>query len=156
MATREQIVGKAREYLRTPFQHQGRLKGFACDCVGLPLMVGDELGLVDRLGVPLKALDNVNYSSQPLDGFVHEECKRRLVEKPVDLMEDGDVITLRVPFRDENIKLTVPCHAAIVTTVQGRPGMIHAYSGSGKVVEHLIDEKWRRRIEGCFSFPGVL
>jgi NlpC/P60 family putative phage cell wall peptidase len=147
MATREQIQETAREYLGTPFQHQGRIKGHACDCVGLPLMVGDELHLVDKNGKPFKAMDNANYSSQPLDRFVHEEAQRRLIEKPIDQMQPGDMITLRVP--------SVPCHVAIVTSLQGGLGMIHAYVVSDKVVEHVLDRKWLKRIEGCFEFPGT-
>lgn len=145
--TREQIYETAREYLSTPFQHQGRLKGHACDCVGLPLMVADELHLVDKNGKPFKAGDNANYSSQPLDRFVHEECERRLLAKPIEQMQPGDMITLRVP--------DVPCHVAIVTSLQGGLGMIHAYSVSRKVVEHVLSPKWISRIEGCFTFPGV-
>ena len=155
MITRKQVVEKAREYLETPFQHQGRLKGRACDCVGIPLQVADELGIVDRNGVPMKSSDNANYSSQPLNRFIHEECQRRLIEKPVSEMQDGDVLTLRVPSRMENIKVTAPCHVAIVTTVMGVRGMLHAYAGNRKVVEHVMDAKWQRRIEGCFSFPNI-
>src|SRR5712691_11824640 len=97
LPTKEQVVAKAREYIESPFQHQGRLKGFACDCVGLPLMIAEELGLVDKHGVPIKGSDNANYSSQPLDRFVHEEAQRRMIEKPIDQMKDGDLVTLRVP-----------------------------------------------------------
>jgi len=144
---RQQIVAKAREYVGTRFQHQGRLKGFACDCVGLPLMVGDELGLVDRNGKAFCKFDNANYGPQPLDRFVHEEAQRRLIEKPIDQMKPGDLITLRVP--------DTPCHVAIVSSLQGGLGMIHAYVVTGRVVEHVLDKKWLKRIEGCFEFPGT-
>lgn len=147
MLTRELIVSTAREYLKTPFKHQGRIKGHSCDCVGLPLMVGEELHAIDKTGMPFLKYDNANYSGQPLDRHVHEECQRRLVEKPVEEMADGDVITLRVP--------SVPCHVAIVSSVKGARYMVHAYAGSGMVVEHILSPKWRARIEGCFSFPGV-
>jgi len=145
--TGSQVAAKAREFVGTPFQHQGRRKGRALDCVGLPLCVGEELGLLDRNKVPFKGSDNQNYSSQPLDAFVHDEAKRRLAEKPVEQMQDGDVVILRIP--------TVPCHAAIACTTNGVRGMIHAYSGNGKCVEHVMDDKWRKRIAGVFSYPGV-
>ena len=147
MPTRKMIVDCARTFLNTPFRHQGRVKGKGIDCVGLPLCVAEELGLIDRLGVPFKGSDNQNYSSQPLDLLVHEEAKRRLVEKDPSDLRDGDVVTLRVP--------TTPCHAALITTVNGVTGMIHAYAGIGKVVEHIMDNKWRKRIAGAFSYPGV-
>jgi len=147
VSTKKDIESKAREYVGTRFQHQGRLKGRAMDCVGLPLCVADDLGLVDKLGVPFKKHDNANYSAQPLDRFVHEEAQRRMIEKPIDQMQPGDLVTIRLP--------DVPCHVAIISTVNGTIGMIHAYATIGKVVEHIMDVKWRRRIEGCFAFPGV-
>jgi hypothetical protein len=147
MITRASVVRTAREYIGTPFSHQGRLKGYACDCVGLVLMVADEIGLFDVHGKPMRKHDYINYCEQPMDGFVHEECVRRLIGKPVSEMKEGDVLTLRVP--------SIPCHVAIVSTVNGLPGMIHAYSSFNKVVENIIDDKWLRRVEGCFSIPGV-
>jgi hypothetical protein len=147
MVTRNQIVQIAREYVGTPFEHQGRLKGYACDCVGLLLMVTDDLGLVDVHGRPLRRYDYMNYNDQPLDAFVHEECQRRLTGKPVSEMQDGDVLTLRTP--------SVPCHVAFVSTWSGMRCMIHAYNGIHKVVENVIDKAWYRRIEGCFAIPGV-
>jgi hypothetical protein len=147
MTTRKQIVDVARTFVGTPYLHQGRLKGKAMDCVGLPLCIGEELGLLDKLGVPFKGSDNANYSAQPLDQAVQEEAERRLIEKPVDQMKDGDIITLCVP--------TIPCHTAIVSTVNGTTGMIHAYKANGKVVEHIMDEKWYKRIKSAFEYPGV-
>src|SRR5665213_423152 len=147
MVTRKQIVDKAREYLGTPYLHQGRLKGIAMDCVGLPLMVAEELGLKDTLGNPFKGSDNANYSAQPLDQAVQDEAIRRMIRKPIEDLTDGDVITLRVP--------TIPCHVAIVSTVNGVTGIIHAYRPNGKVVEHIMDAKWKKRIAAAFEFPGV-
>lgn len=147
MVTRNQIIQTAREYVGTPFEHQGRLKGYACDCVGLLLMVADDLGLVDVDGLPLRRYDYMNYHEQPLDAFVHEECKRRLIVKPISEMQDGDTLTLRTP--------SVPCHVAFVSTWGGMRCMVHAYAGIGKVVENVIDKAWYRRIEGCFGIPGV-
>jgi NlpC/P60 family putative phage cell wall peptidase len=146
--TKADVVAKAREYLGTPFQHAGRVKGLSCDCIGLPLQVACELGLKDKLGVPFNKSDSKNYSPQPLDGAVHEEAQRRLIEKPISEMCDGDMLTIKMPV--------VACHTAIVCTTLGRAGIIHAYNGGPKrVVEQLLDEKWRSRIAGVFSFPGV-
>lgn len=147
MITKAQVVTKAREYLGTKFRHQGRLKGQAIDCVGLPLMIAEEFGLWDREGVLIHSRDSVNYSPQPLDSFVHEECKRRLIEKPVSEMTDGDVVTVRNPV--------IPCHVAIVAHITDYLSVIHAHNGIGRVVEHILTDELRALILGCFSFPGV-
>lgn len=147
MVMRSTVVAKAREYIGTRYQHQGRIKGKALDCVGLPLCVAEELGIKDKNDVPLVSKDNLRYSHQPQDQMVQQECERRLIKKSIDEMQDGDVVTLRVP--------TIPCHVAIVAKVDGVWHMIHAYRTNEKVVEHIMDEKWMRRIESVFNFPGV-
>jgi hypothetical protein len=129
---RKQISAKAREYLGTPFQHQGRLKGKACDCVGLPYCVGAELGLRSTDGKLIDKNENLNYQAQPTDNFVQQECQRLLVEKPIYQMQEGDVLLMKMP--------TIPCHVGIVTRMYvGTPdecfGIIHSYSPARKVVE---------------------
>jgi NlpC/P60 family putative phage cell wall peptidase len=153
--TRADIVAHARAWIGTTFAHQGRIKSLGCDCVGLGLCVADEMGLIDRTGVPFKRTDSANYSAQPLGTFVHEEIQRRMIEKPIVEMEDGDVLTIRVPGRDDNLRVAPPCHMAICSTVGELRYMIHAYQPNGKVVENILDEKWRRRIAGCFTFCEV-
>ena len=37
--TPEVIMTEVREWIGTPYQHQGRAKGFACDCLGLVIGV---------------------------------------------------------------------------------------------------------------------
>jgi hypothetical protein len=135
--------------MRTPHRHEGRVKGIGIDCVGLPLCVAEQLGLRDRDGRPILGSDYRGYPAQPTDEFVHHECQRRLVEKPLEAMKHGDILTIRWP--------TLACHSAIVTTVSGHLALLHAYSSPsvGKVVEHILDMKWKRRIAGVFEIPGV-
>jgi hypothetical protein len=152
MATRKQIVACAREYLGTKFQHQGRIKGKTCDCVGLPYMVADELGLHSRDGEPIHKHDNSHYTAQPTNNFVQTECQRLLVEKPISQMQEGDVLLLKMP--------TIPCHVGIVTKVyEGTKhecfGIIHSYSPAKKVVETILDARLMNRVVSAFSFPGV-
>src|ERR1700680_1854413 len=142
MTTRADIVSKAREYMGTRFVHQGRVKGRALDCVGLPLMVAEDLGIVDRHGEPIRARDSVNYSPKPLDGFVHEECHGRLLEKPVSSMCEGDVVTVKNP--------TIACHVAIVARINDYLSVIHAHRGIGRVTEHILTAELRDKILGCF------
>lgn len=147
---REVVVAAGRRYLDTPFRHQGRLLGVGCDCVGIPLMVAGDLGLLDKSGMPLNGDCFRSYSSQPADNYVHDMCMEHLVYKPVREMLPGDIVSMKV--------VTAACHTAMVTEdANGRVCILHAYSGGpGKVVEHLLDEKWRRRIVGCFKYPEVV
>lgn len=144
---RELIVPKAREFLGTKFQHQGRLKGRGIDCLGVPLCVAEELGIPDRLGRPILGSDYLNYPREPMDSEVLTVfCQPRLYEKNLRDVLPGDVLCFHVR--------NVACHIAIVTGT-ARFTILHAYPGLGRVTEHLIDAKWTARIAGAFSFLEV-
>jgi NlpC/P60 family putative phage cell wall peptidase len=141
--SRPQIVAEARQWIGTPFQHQGRLRGVGVDCVGLVLCVMRDLGLGDWLE------DFTNYPRQPVGDQVLLACRDRLQEIPFSVVRPGDVMVFRLPRS--------ACHAAIATD----NGMIHAYSPQaphrqpGRVAEIGLTDQWKRRIVGCFSIPGV-
>jgi len=149
MPTRSDIVSKAREYLGTPFLHQGRVKGKALDCVGLILCVAEELGLNDVDGNLLLRTSYVDYSPQPAGRYVHDQCRERLQIKPILNLLPGDVVTLRLPDN--------PTHTCIVGEIEGQGlSLIHCYNGGNNVcIEHRMDNRWQRRIVGAFCFPGV-
>jgi hypothetical protein len=163
--TAADIISRARSYLGCPLRHQGRYRAF--DCVGLLLAVAEEVGALDVFGVPIRRDDYTQYGPQPLDGFVLGEVRRRLLEIPTAdiraalalrqpnalpairaLLSPADVLVLSVP--------RIPCHVAFVTRLGTSVAMLHAYSGADKVVEHLIDDLWLRRVSGVFRFPEVL
>ena len=148
MPTRKQILDVARTYLNTPFAHQGRTRGFGLDCVGLPLMIAQELNIVDTKGRPMNGGLYSTYTGQPIDTLVLDCCIEHLVRKVVTQLKPGDIVCMRVD--------NVPCHVGIYDEVNGQPWIIHAYNGgSCKVVEHGIDRKWWRRITAAFEFPGL-
>jgi cell wall-associated NlpC family hydrolase len=149
MATRKQIIATARTYAKTPFAHQGRYKGKACDCAGLVLMVAEELGSNDKNGQPVRALeDHRGYGPQPAGCTVLDICKQRMIQKQANEIQAGDVLCLKTP--------EFPSHVGIVTEFNGTLYLIHAYDGGTRAVtEHILDAKWRERIAGVFQFPGV-
>lgn len=149
MATRKQIIETARTYAGTPFCHQGRYKGKACDCAGLVLMVAEELGCADKNSAPVLALnDHRGYGPQPAGCTVLDICKARMTQKLASEMRPGDVVCMKTP--------EYPSHVGIVTEFNGVAYIIHAYDGGPRTVtEHRLDEKWLRRIAGVFQFPGV-
>jgi cell wall-associated NlpC family hydrolase len=152
MITRAQVVAKAREFMDTPFKDQHRMKGKrgGIDCVGLVLLTAEELGICYTDTALMRGSDYLNYNPQSVNSQVLQECTKRLVNKPVKDIRAGDIVVMRAGS-------STPSHAAIITS---GPGgilyMIHAYNGGPmKVVEHIMDVKWQRRIAGAFSYPGV-
>jgi hypothetical protein len=171
MPNRAEVIEAARKYLHTPFGQRGRQIGKGIDCIGVVLCVGGDLGLNDKDGNPFHADMYKDYANQPFGDEVQEECKKRLVIKSLGVptsfsqMIPGDIVTMRIPpetsFRKifaRNDKLTPVTHVAIVSDLNGALGVIHSYNSESvrkRVVEHLIDLRWMRRIAGVFSFPGV-
>lgn len=137
--TRQQIIECARGYLGTRWQHQGRVKGVGCDCAGLVLCVGWELGLIAA------GRDVPGYGREP-DGTLLPIADQFLtrVQEP----QAGDVVVIAFNGR--------PMHFGILAqTGYGETSLIHAYAGARKVVEHRLDEQWRQRVVAAFKFNGI-
>jgi hypothetical protein len=171
MPSRADVIQCARKYLETPFSQRGRQISKGIDCIGVVLCVGTDLNISDKDGNPFHPLLYKDYPNQPFGDEVQEECKKRLIIKSIGTPTSfsqiipGDIVTMRIPpetaFRKlfvKDEKLTPITHVAIITDLNGALGVIHSYNSDSvrrKVVEHLIDLRWMRRIAGVFSFPGV-
>ena len=135
---RKAIVEKAREYLGTPFHHQGRLKDIGIDCIGLLAGVAHELNIFKH--------DNTAYSRHPDGKSLMLELEKYLDEIPKSEMQMGDILVFYISTRTK-----YPTHIGFKTDY----GMIHTYQGSGKVVEHAFDDKWKKRLWACFKFKEL-
>lgn len=135
---RNDIVNKAREFMGTPFHHQGRLKGVGVDCIGLLTGVAEELGI--------KLVDNTKYTRNPDGKHFMEQMRKNMSEIPVDEAQIGDVIIF---WFDRHTKF--PQHAGILTDI----GIIHTYGDVGKVTENTLTDKWKEQMITAFQFPGV-
>lgn len=135
MIPRDAVVAAAREWIGTPFHHQGRLKGVGVDCVGVVIGVVKELGISD--------FDVGGYGHRPDSQEMERLARQLMAEVPPAAARPGDVLLIEVDRQ--------PQHLAFVTGA----GMLHAYAPLRRVVEHRIDEGWRARIVAAFSLPGV-
>jgi NlpC/P60 family putative phage cell wall peptidase len=132
---REEIVEEARKWLGTPFHHMGRVMGHGVDCYGVVEMVGRSLGV----HIP----DDIVYSRIPDEKELIAYMDQYAVRVPLEQAQAGDIIIVPYQFRMR--------HMAILTD----KGMLHAYEPLGKVVEHAIDNKWRRMFRRAYQYPGV-
>ncbi len=145
MATRRQIVEKAREYIGVPWLHQGRSKTLGVDCIGLIICVAYELNLLPRFDYP------ANYPRHP-DGYWFQALLEQhmvRVRKKNDAKE-GDVLLFR---SDEH-----PCHVALLVSQEEKHRrMIHALVRVPHVVtEHLLGSDWWDRVVAAYRFPQNL
>jgi hypothetical protein len=173
MPTSADVVATARRYLNTPFAHEGRVRGRALDCVGLPICVAIDLGLRTTSGVLIDSDMFGAYPRQPCAGYsTHETAKKTFVmlweRSPARRNPSRELLPGRVLSLLMDPRVGVPFHAAIVTAAAPALTMIHCLGGGRArlvnqnyrrgdegVREHIIDQKYLRRIMGVFRFPGV-
>lgn len=132
----DKILAAARGWLGTKFHHQGRKKNVGVDCIGLIVGVAQELGLHEHITTN----DRLNYARQPDES----ELQNALVEnlREVDL-QVGAIALFSIDGRAQ--------HVGIITDYAGC-GLIHAYIQAKKVVEHSLDDEWKKRLISCYSF----
>lgn len=129
----------ARRYLGVPFLHQGRDPSVGIDCVGLLVLAARDCELHE-----LAAQDFTSYARNP----AHGELERRLgaaLGPSVCCPLPGDVVS--VDFKGQTR------HVGIVGEHNGRLTLIHTYTSA--VIEHGIDDKWRRRITGIYRLENT-
>jgi NlpC/P60 family putative phage cell wall peptidase len=143
--TGQDVVAEARRWIGTPWRHQARLRGIGVDCGGLVIGVGQALGLPVQDHPPgyARLPDGVS-----LRACVEGQCTR------IPELEQGAILLLRWEAD--------PQHLAIVSMLpEGFIGMIHAWAGIRRVVEHGLTPEWQARIvhdeagPAIYRLPGV-
>lgn len=143
--TPELVVAEAREWLDTPYEHQRRTKGKACDCLGLVI------GVARRLGLVVPGFDVNGYARVPDGKSLIAECDRYMFRIRNTAMRPGHVIVIRWELD--------PAHMGIVGDYAGGLSIIHALGttdGKGRVVEHRLNSTNRRRVVQTYALPGVI
>lgn len=141
MEKTDRIVEIAREWIGTPFHHQGSVRGVGCDCVGLVRGVYREL-----YGVEPPALVNYSLDWGDADGKERlvETAEEYLERVPKTDMSKGDVVLIRWKAS------RVAKHAMILTEDRGTRA-IHAINRN-PVAEVYLNDAWRKLIVHVFRF----
>ncbi len=137
-ATRRALVATARNYLDTPFAHQGRVRGVGIDCAGLLICVARDLELFHG--------DVTGYAPVPDERFFLAACERLMTRIELRDVQPGDVVTF---------DLGAETHLAIVSEMAPM-AIVHVWAQAGRCVEHALDAVWRRRLRGAWAIPGVV
>lgn len=85
--SRERVIAEAFTWLRTPYHHQGRIKGVGVDCATLLCEVYEAAGVIPH----------VDPTPYPADWHLHRDAERYLgwlsqYGREVDEARPGDVI----------------------------------------------------------------
>ncbi len=138
---REAVIAATLDWVGTPYRHQGRLKGVACDCLGLVRGVWQEV-YGNELADP--GPYSADWAEGAGDEPLLEGLRRHFGEMAQPDIADGDVIAFR--WRPH-------LQAKHVAIMVGPDRFAHAYQGHGVVVTQFVPQ-WRRRIAAVFAFPS--
>lgn len=136
---RDRFWREARKWVGVKYVDEGRGPD-AVDCVGLVLVAAAGAGIVpEGHDGPL---------GKRGDDAIREEIERWA--EPVlvwpNNIRPGDILLIKT--------LNGPRHVAVASRIdygtESALGMIHAYNITGKVVEHILDDRWLRRIVGVW------
>lgn len=139
MILRKDIVEKGREYINTPFHHQGRVKGVGVDCAGFIICLCKELNI--------DVYDVQGYNRIPTQGIFLNTVENQLIKIDIKEVKAGDIMIFHFGAEAQ--------HIALVSEVDDKISIIHAYSQIKKVVEHDLDELWTKRLCGCYRFKNI-
>jgi NlpC/P60 family putative phage cell wall peptidase len=131
----------ARNWIGTPYRHQGSCAGAGADCLGLVRGVWREIYGEEPEEIPPYSPDWDEVGRRDL---LRAAAGRHLVERRIVDLVGGDVILFRMR------RGAVAKHLGIAGP--GGESFIHAFSGHG-VVESPLSRPWRRRILTVFAFP---
>lgn len=129
-ARQSAVIEAAREWMGTPWRHQGRVRGVGVDCGGLVIEAFKACGVLPP------GFDVGQYGRNPDLPRIISTLSQWASE--ADDILPGDVLLFTI--------VDAPRHLAIATDI----GMIHAYQGLNCVTEHVIDKRWRRRLYKIF------
>jgi cell wall-associated NlpC family hydrolase len=134
---RAEVVAEALTWLRTPYHHQGRIKGAGVDCAMIMTAVYHAVGLIP----------DIDPRPYPNDWHMHRDAERYLgwVEQycvPTETPLPGDIATFQYG--------RCVSHGAIVIEW---PIVLHAYMSQGMVVlsDVSVSEELTDRLRGIYT-----
>lgn len=120
----------ARQYLGCKWHHLGRTRA-GVDCLGLAILAARDAG---------RSLeDRKNYPREANGKELIAECDRQLNKADKNKLKPNDFILMRMGKQQQ--------HVGIITDI----GLIHAHQKAGEVIEHNLDDKWRKRIIRAYT-----
>jgi cell wall-associated NlpC family hydrolase len=131
------VIEAARKYLEVPFHHQGRAREAGLDCIGLLVVVAEDLG------IPVE--DCAVYKRYPSPADLMKHLRAKLEEQPTYMAEVGDVLVFWWNKKDREQ------HVGFFT---GRT-LIHTFAKAKRVTEEPFSDFWIQRWMHTFRLKGV-
>lgn len=140
------VVRAARDWIGTPYRHQGSCKGAGADCLGLVRGVWRDVLGAEPEAVPAYTMD---WSEPQAVEDLWQAATRHFLPKSFGEETPGDLLLFRM------LDGAVAKHVGIAGEIGAQASFIHAYSRHA-VVESPLSTPWRRRIVARFAFPQTI
>jgi hypothetical protein len=139
------LIAEAREWLmpKTRFQHQQSMKNVVSDCLGFGSAVAAKMGVPNAIAWRDDPRFK-NYARTPDSDALLAACDQYMDAVPLHLARIADVLVIAFKHK--------PMHFAFVSALDP---MLHCFELRGGVVEHGVDETWRRRIHRVYRLRGL-
>ncbi len=144
MTTRAEVIADARALIGTPYLHQARLPGVGIDCLGVPIVVARQRGMVTE------AFDINGYGKFP-DGTMVAKADAYMTRITQDEMREADCVVVMFDSDPQHFGILVPYR-------HGGLAMVHASSTHKKVIEtRLLFGKDVRAMKfvAAYRLPGI-
>lgn len=135
------VIAAARQWLGTPYRHQGATLGAGCDCLGLLRGVWRHLYGFEPMAVPPYRAD--------MRDTAHADALLAAAARFLLPIQGEFGPSQVVLFRLNG--MAAPKHCGILV---GPTRFIHAQERLG-VVEANLSEAWAQRVSGRFVFPDL-
>lgn len=137
---RAECIRLARSYIGTPWKHKGRSRT-GIDCIGLPYVVGKELGLHDYD-------DSMDYGRVARNyDFMRALSPLGVRVRDMTQLKDADILIMRIPI--------FPQHVVMASHIGNRPTIIHASVDARKVVEEDMSNEVKRMLIAAFRYKDL-
>lgn len=136
-----EVVRIAREWIGTPYRHQGARKGVGCDCLGLVRGIWRDLYGEEPERPQPYGMDWAERSGE--ERLMAAALRHFGAPLIADAMQPGDLLLFRW---QEDVAAK---HLGVLTAPHR---FIHAYEAAG-VIESALVPGWRRRLAGVFRWP---
>ena len=137
------VVTEAKEWIGTPYRHQGMIKYAGTDCVGLVVGVGVNSGHLTIAKSDIKEYSG--YARTPNPKIMGKFMRKHLVEVSRDESGVGDILWMH--WREG-----LPMHLAIISEKNKAPSIIHAASEFKYVVEQRYSDKLKKQTDSYWRF----
>lgn len=144
MPRADDILAEAREWIKTPFRHQGALKGVGCDCVGLIKGVGQATGAINNVDNRWEKYRH--YRRTPNPRQMRAGMEDFLIQITAEQAMPGDIVWME--WREN-----LPMHLGIIGVIDDRRTLIHAFRRVRMVTEHGLTREWVDMINSYWRYP---